>query len=212
MKMKTINISLIVGFTAVSMSFTSCYKDKNGPGYEYMPDMYRTESYKAGEFNPNFTDGLTNRPPVDGTIPHSFDPSKVMNNMPYPYTNDEAGRNLAITSLKNPLARSEENVAEGKRLFEIYCAICHGSTGAGDGNVVKILLAKDNYGLKPPAYNGELKSATEGQIFHAMQYGKGNMGSYASQLSVEERWKIVFHVQDLQGNGGGAPTDTTAQK
>jgi mono/diheme cytochrome c family protein len=136
-----------------------------------------------------------------------------MNVMPYSFPNTVGGRDSAIAMLKNPLQRTEENVAEGKRLFEIYCAICHGKTGQGDGNVVKILLAKDNYGLQPPAYNSDqLKNATEGQIYHVMQYGKGNMGSYASQLSAEERWKIVFHVQDLQGGGGTGsttPTDST---
>lgn len=213
MKMKKINSTLLAGIAAVAMVFTSCTHNPNGPGYEYMPDMYRSPSYKADETNPVFADGKTNQNPVDGTVPHSFDRSKVMNMMPYPYTNTPAGRDSAILYLKNPLQRTDENVEEGKRLFDIYCAVCHGKTGQGDGSVVKILLAKDNYGLKPNAYNKELKDATEGRIFHTMQYGLNNMGPYTSQLSVEERWKIVFHVQDLQQLGSTeAPKDTLASK
>jgi len=209
MKMKKINTSLLTGIAAASMVLTSCVKnDKNSPGFEYMPDMYRTEAYMAGEGNPLFADSMTNRLPVEGTIPFSFDRTRMMNVMPYSFPNSAGGRDSAIAFLKNPLQRTDENVAEGKRLFDIYCAVCHGKTGAGDGSVVKILLAKENYGLQPPAYNSDqLKNATEGQIFHVMQYGKGNMGSYASQLSVEERWKVVFHVQDLQK--GGAPAEGT---
>lgn len=214
MKMKKIN-TLLPGIAIIAAVFTSCVPhDPNGPGYEFMPDMYRSSSYKAGEDNPVFSNGLTNQEPVTGTISHSFDRSKIVNVMPYPFANTPSGRDSAIAFLKNPLQRTDENVEEGKRLFEIYCAVCHGKTGAGDGSVVKILLAKENYGLQPPAYNSDqLKNATEGQIFHAMQYGKGNMGPYTSQLTAEERWKIVFHVQDLQGGGNTeAPKDTTASK
>lgn len=210
MKMKKITFSLLAGIAASSLLLTSCVKkNKNSPGFEFMPDMYRSLSYKAGETNPVFADGKTNQDPVDGTIPFSFDRSKIMNVMPYAYPNTPGGRDSAALFLKNPLLRNDDNVAEGKRLYDIYCVVCHGKTGAGDGSVVKITTAKDNYGLVPPAYNSDqLKGISEGQIFHATQWGKGNMGSYASQLSVEERWKIVFYVQDLQ-KGGAAPTDST---
>jgi hypothetical protein len=44
-----------------------------------------------------------------------------------------------------------------------------------------------------------LKNLPEGKIFHTLTYGKGTMGSHASQLTQEERWKLVFYVQKLQG-------------
>lgn len=211
--MKKINKNILLGIAAVSMVFTSCFKDKNSPGFEYMPDMYYSPAYKPGEKNPNFTDGKTNQDPVSGTIAHSFDRSKMINFMPYPYSNTPSGRDSAIAFLKNPLEPTEANLAEGKRLYEVFCIACHGKEGQGDGSVVKVLLAKENYGLQPPAYNSDqLKNITEGQIYHAMQYGKGNMGPYASQLSAYERWQIVFYVQQLQKAGGAAsaaPADST---
>lgn len=194
-----INKNIFLGIAVVSLLLSSCFKDKNSPGFEYMPDMYYSPAYKPGEKNPIFADGKTNQNPVDGTIAHSFDRSKMINFMPYPYTNSASGRDSAIAFLKNPLEASEENLAEGKRLYEVFCIACHGKDGQGDGSVVKVLLAKENYGLQPPAYNSDqLKDITEGQIYHAMQYGKGNMGSYASQLSAYERWQIVLYVQQLQ--------------
>jgi len=202
--------NIFLGIAAVSMMFTSCFKDKNSPGFEYMPDMYYSPAYKPGEKNPVFADGKTNQDPVPGTIAHSFDRSKMINFIPYPYSNTAAGRDSAIAFLKNPLEANEKNLQEGKRLYEIYCIACHGKDGQGDGSVVKVLLAKENYGLQPPAYNSEqLKNISEGQIYHAMQYGKGNMGSYASQLSAYERWQVVLYVQQLQKIGEETPIAST---
>ena len=82
---------------------------------------------------------------------------------------------------------------DGEVLYGKFCIHCHGATGAGDGKVGGKLPGP------PPAYNGALKNLPEGKIFHTLTYGKGTMGSHASQLTQEERWKLVFYVQKLQG-------------
>ena len=216
MKMKKLNI----GFIAVAagmLALASCSKSKNSPGYEYMgeTDMYRQSSYRAFESNPVFSNGLTMQNPVEGTIAHSFDREKMVNYMPFNYANTAAGRDSAILFLKSPIAKTEANMKNGEYLYGIYCATCHGKAGKGDGPVVKLLEKRDNMGLLPPAYDSDqLKTATEGQIFYATQYGKGNMGPYAPLLSAHERWQIVMFVQTLQGAATTATegTDTTATK
>lgn len=213
MQMKKLNISLIA-LAGGMLLLSSCYKAKNSPGWEYMgqTDMYRSPSYKAYENNPVFSNGLTMQGQVDGTVPHSFDREKMINYMPFNYSNTLAGRDSAIAYLKNPLAKNEVNMKNGEYLFGIYCATCHGKTGKGDGPVVKLLEKRDNMGLLPPAYDSDqLKGATEGQIFYATQYGKGNMGPYAPLLSAHERWQVVMFVQTLQGgvkDSTSAPTDS----
>jgi mono/diheme cytochrome c family protein len=178
---------------------TSCVKDKSSPGYEFMPDMYYSPAYKPGEENPNFADGKTYREPVSGTIAYSENEADRLSFMPYPYTDSPEDRERAFTDLRNPLTADAMHLRNGERLYGIYCAPCHGLQGKGDGSVVKVLEKKDNYGLKPPAYDSdELRDISEGRIFHAMQYGKGNMGSYASQLTAHERWQVTLFVQTLQ--------------
>ncbi|MOA50257.1 hypothetical protein D3C78_1732500 [compost metagenome] len=57
-----------------------------------------------------------------------------------------------------------------------------------------------------PSYHGDatssrggaMKDLTAGKIYHTIMYGLNNMGSHASQLSPEERWKVVMYVQQLQ--------------
>jgi mono/diheme cytochrome c family protein len=215
MQMKKLNISLIA-IVGGMLLLSSCYKAKNSPGWEYMgqTDMYRSPSYKAYETNPVFSNGLTMQGQVDGTVPHSFDREKMINYMPFGYSNTATGRDSAIAYLKNPLAKNEVNMKNGEYLFGIYCATCHGKAGKGDGPVVKLLEKRDNMGLLPPAYDSDqLKGATEGQIFYATQYGKGNMGPYAPLLTAHERWQVVMFVQTLQGgapaDSSSAPADTT---
>lgn len=205
MQMKKLNISLIA-LAGGMLLLSSCYKAKNSPGWEYMgqTDMYRSPSYKAYENNPVFSNGLTMQGQVDGTVPHSFDREKMINYMPFNYSNTLAGSDSAKAYLKNPIARTEDNLKMGEYNFNIYCAACHGKKGQGDGPVVTLLEKRDNMGLKPTA--DQLMTATEGQIFYTTQYGKGNMGPYAAQLSAHERWQVVLYVQTLQG--GGAPADS----
>ena len=179
---------------------TSCNNVPNSPGWEYMPDMYRSSSYETKSLNGIFADSLTNRQPVKGTLSQGWlaNSNFSMTKMIYPYKNDNAGYEDAGKYLKNPFPSSPEILAEGKDKFEKYCLHCHGATGMGDGPVVAV----GNF-PPPPAYNSVLlKNLSEGKMFHTLEYGKGMMGSHASQLTVEERWKIIRYVQTLQNPGG----------
>ena len=184
------NLKLITcGTFAVMLvaGFTSCgKKDANSPGFEFMPDMYRSPSVEYYGTHVINGDTLNNAMlPVAGTIARGF--------MPYVYPNTNEGYEQAGLYLKNPIVYSESIEKEGEVLYSKFCVHCHGAIGAGDGKV----------GLKlpgpPPAYNGALKNLPEGKIFHTITYGKNAMGSHSSQLTQEERWKLVYFVQKLQG-------------
>ena len=190
---KALNGTIIIALTALLFS---CGKaDPNSPGNEFMPDMYRSRSLEVYQYivtNAGDTI-LSARTPAAGTISR--------NNLP----GFAAGLSYAeAANLQNNLRDLDKNRSiyetEGKELFEKYCVHCHGATGAGDGKVAAKLPGA------PPAYNGpQLKNLPAGQIFYSITMGKGYMGSHASQLSVQERWKVVCYVQQLQG-----PKDTVA--
>ena len=195
------NLKLVAcgAFAAVLVAgFTSCgKKEVNSPGFEYMPDMYRSPSIEV--YGTHVIDGDTINNamlPVKGTISRGY--------IPYAYPNTVDGYEQAGLNLKNPLVYSEAVEKEGEVLYGKFCVHCHGATGAGDGKV----------GLKlpgpPPAYNAALKDLPAGKIFHTLTYGKNSMGSHASQLTQEERWKLVYFVQKLQGPKTVA-TDSTVK-
>jgi len=183
-------ISLMTLFSCVTIGFTSCEKhDANSPGVEFMPDMYRSPSLESNMSYVSFKNGdtlMANRLPVAGTIARGY--------MPYLYANDTAGYANAGRYLHNPLEKNDINLKKGEDLYGKFCVHCHGTTGQGDGPV----------GLKlpgaPPSYTGAvLMALPEGKMFHTITYGKNLMGSHASQLTVDERWKIIMYVHKLQG-------------
>jgi mono/diheme cytochrome c family protein len=94
--------------------------------------------------------------------------------------------------LKNPLAATPENIEAGKLQYERFCQHCHGEGGKGDG-----LVAKAYKGV--PVYSSDaLKDVNDGHIYHVITHGKGRMWPHASQISSENRWKIVLYVHELQ--------------
>lgn len=202
-----------------SAAFISCGGEKDSPGLEYMPDMYRSPAIEAyvdyGQDPYYFSDSLVKaerntqsaRLAPAGTIAWSNDPAKAMYNFPYPYANTPEDYERAGVEVHSPIPMTQENVDKGKVIYTKFCLHCHGETGQGDGKVVS------EGGHPPPgAYNGPLKDLPEGKMFHTVTYGKGMMGSHASQLNKEERWTVIQYVKFLQAGGkmpGAAPADST---
>lgn len=190
---RIINLKSLAVATIAAWGLSSCSNAPNSPGYEYMPDMYRSPSleyYSVHTLNGDTM--MTAKQPVAGTVARGQMPA-----MP-------AGTNYEQSvSLRNPIALNDQVMKDAEALYGKFCVHCHGESGKGDGKV----------GLKlpgaPPAYDGALKNLPEGKIFYSMSYGKGMMGPHASLLTVEERWKLVHYVQKLQGNK--APADSAAQ-
>lgn len=187
-------VSLMAIFGCVTIGFTSCSKkNPNSPGVEFMPDMYRSPSLESNMAYVKIVDGKetidtlqANRLPVAATIARGF--------IPYPYPDDTTGYGQAGRLLHNPLEKTEANIMQGEVLYGKFCVQCHGNTGQGDGLVALKLPGP------PPSYTGPvLMALPEGKMFHTITYGKNLMGSHASQLTVNERWKLVMFVQKLQG-------------
>jgi len=81
----------------------------------------------------------------------------------------------------------------GQDLFREYCAVCHGTGGAGDGPIVPKYP-------NPPAYQVEKsKALPDGNMFHVITFGRNNMPSHAAQVSTEDRWKVILYIRKLQG-------------
>lgn len=192
---KIINVKTLAIAAVAAVTLSSCSNAPNSPGYEYMPDMYRTPGFKYynAQVNASGDTIYSAMKPVAGTIARGHIPA-IPPGMDY----EKAG-----LWLKNPIANSEAVLKDGEVLYGKFCIHCHGETGKGDGKVAAKLPGA------PPAYDGGLKNLPEGKIFYSITNGKGLMGSHASQLSTEERWKLVHYVQKLQGPKVAA--DSTAK-
>lgn len=177
---RLLNLSLIF---AAALSLVGCF-DESKPNYQYMPNMYEPIGYETyGEYE-IFENGQSALLPAPGSIPRGW--------MPYDYADTPAGKELATVELKNPHPVTQENLDKGKELYDIYCAVCHGSKGDGQG-----ILMKNEVFLGIPSYADPGRNITEGSIYHVQMYGLNSMGSYASQTNELERWQITMHVQNL---------------
>ena len=177
---RLLNLSLIF---AAALSLVGCF-DESKPNYQYMPNMYEPIGYETyGEYE-IFENGQSALLPAPGSIPRGW--------MPYDYPDTVEGKELATAELKNPHPVTQENLDKGKELYDIYCAVCHGSKGDGQG-----ILMKNEVFLGIPSYADPGRNITEGSIYHVQMYGLNSMGSYASQTNELERWQITMHVQNL---------------
>lgn len=187
----------IVGLLFVG---TSCKKGHDNTGVEYAPQMYDAVGYepyrqiKANTINPQ---GLNMRLPAGGTVARpnyhttfgegsSAKTDLMMYNIPA----DSIG--IAERVLINPIPETEKTLAEGKIIYTRYCSHCHGETGKGDGLVAAQYKGVPNYSTD--AY----KTMNDGHIFHVITHGKGRMWPHGSQITPEDRWKIVQYVHKLQ--------------
>ncbi len=197
--MKKIRILLaFILITLLVATIESC-DSKREPGKIYMPDMAYSRAYEAYAPNDLKNEGVNYIPyPVEGTIRRG-------DLFPYTLPNDSNGYKMSA-EVKDPLAPLDTiQMAEAQRLFNINCAICHGpkldaqgplSTGGKIPAVANLTLAQY---VKMPV----------GTMFHSITFGKGNMGSYASQLSREQRWMVIQYVKSQQANASSGAADST---
>ena len=192
--------TLLVGLTA---GLVSCGDDHNDTGTEFAPNMYNSVGYEPmtqlqGDTNKINPLGMNMRLPVEGTVSRKkysgADSLKkaflaqelVAKTVP----SDSISYSEAL--LKNPLTATPENIEAGKLQYERFCQHCHGEGGKGDG-----LVAKAYKGV--PVYSSDaLKDVNDGHIYHVITHGKGRMWPHGSQISSENRWKIVLYVHELQ--------------
>ncbi|MEP3838296.1 MAG: cytochrome c [Algibacter sp.] len=170
---------------AVVFVATSCNKS-TAPNYQFMPNMYESAGYETyGEAA--FPNGVEAQLPAEGSIPRGF--------VPFDIENSTAGYDLAKATLNSPLDSTQVDLNRGKELYDIYCGICHGNKGNGQGNLVK---REKILGI--PSYDDAGRAINAGSIYHTIYYGKNAMGSYANQLNEEERWQVVSYVLKLKAD------------
>ncbi len=165
---------------------------RRNPGKTYAPDMTYSRAYDAYTTNPVTGNGLTSQEPVAGTIARGHA-------LPDHLT---AADTVAYGAMTSPYKFSDKEMAEGKRLYNIYCGICHGTDLDGNGP----LYTSGKFAAMP----ANLKSGAAylampvGKMYYAIMYGKNMMGSYASQLDVHQRWAVIAYIKKVQSENGGA--------
>jgi mono/diheme cytochrome c family protein len=168
-----------------------------------MQDQPRLKAFKKSVF---FSNEMGSRQPVPGTVARGYlredkglyTGKKDEVSTEAPQTTTDAAGNVLITTFPNdidyfPVPVTKELLDRGEDRFKIYCSVCHGPLGMGDGMIVRRGFSK------PPSYHDDrLRNAPVGHFFDVATNGSGKMNGYASQIPVADRWAIVAYIRALQ--------------
>jgi hypothetical protein len=198
-------------------------------------DMHDQPKYKPQQPSRFFADGRSERPPVEGTIARGHlkaadreymtgrtgepgaapmpvpvaaiaqpQAGKVPNAPAGKSSDDPGGPALFDPDLVKefPIPITREVLERGRERFNIFCSPCHGYTGRGDGMIVRRGF------VTPPSYHIQrLKDAPVGHFFDVITNGYGAMYSYASRVSIPDRWAISTYIRVLQLSQGATPAE-----
>lgn len=185
-----------------------------------MQDQPRLKPYKQSDF---FADGKGMRDLPEGTVARGqLREDKVFYtgkrpdadpNVQIETTTDPSGNTLVSTFPNDidyiPMPVTKEVLDRGEQRYKIFCIVCHGPVGSGDGMVVR-----RGYPQPPTYHDDRLRNAPVGHFFDVMTNGWGRMNSYASQIPPADRWAIVAYIRALQAsqNPQGFGNESGAQQ
>jgi len=174
-------------------------------------DMQDQPRYKAHKQSDFFKDGKAMRELPEGTVPRGFlredkafyagktaagQNATAPNPAATPQT--DASGNTLVTDFSGlvsdfPVPVTKELIDRGEQRYKVFCIVCHGPVGNGDGMIVRRGFSK------PPTYNDDrLRNAPVGHFYNVITVGQGKMNSYASQVPPADRWAIVAYIRTLQ--------------
>jgi len=160
---------------------------------EIFPDMDHQPKKKAQQPSDFFADGRAMRQPVPGTVARTFSGANADAVGPMTYLNSGKMQNGEVWGTGMPFEITEADLMRGAERYEINCAICHGSTGHGDG-IIK------EYGLATivTLMDDRIREMPDGEIFNTITHGKNTMGAYGANVAVDDRWRIIAYMRTLQ--------------
>jgi mono/diheme cytochrome c family protein len=179
---------------------TACRRD--------MQDQPKALAYRENSF---YKDGTGSRPLVEGTVARGHlreDRAFYLGKKATAQTTPASPSTAPTVGSANnqaglypddvdtiPMPITKEDLDRGQERYNIYCSVCHGTTGYGDG-----MIARRGFNKPSPAsyHQDRLRQAPPGHFFDVMTNGWGAMPAYTQQVSVEDRWRIVAYIRALQ--------------
>jgi mono/diheme cytochrome c family protein len=175
------------------------------PPIEIFPDMDHQPKVKAQVPSDFFADDRGNRLPVAGTVPLGYEMPLSKEN---PFPDEGKYRTVRYASGTDylntgrfgdrwgtgiPLTVTAELLQRGQERYTIFCGVCHGASGAGNG-------VAGQYGLVAIAslHQDRLREMADGEIYNTITHGKNTMLGYGASIPLDDRWAIVAYVRALQ--------------
>jgi mono/diheme cytochrome c family protein len=156
--------------------------------FKRQPSLWTWEPVRCDSLGDNCDVTVPSRGNPQGSVPVSgiARAAYEVSYTPLPATVD------SMSSVANPTPISAASLANGRKYFQINCAVCHGDKGMGDGPAAK-------YGMPGINITSALtQGRTDGYIFGMIRNGRGAMPPY-NRIEEMDRWDVVNYVRALQG-------------
>ena len=158
-------------------------------------DQPKIKPWEA-EYAGNDTTPFRGQPEFSVPITGNRVPAYVVSHSPMPSTTDSFS---TLANLRTPTPAVLDN---GRKYYQINCAVCHGAAGAGNGRAVP-------YGVPAPNLLTDItKNRTDGYLWGMLRNGRGLMPTY-DRIEDADRWDVVLYVRALQGMIPGVVADTS---
>jgi Cytochrome C oxidase, cbb3-type, subunit III len=205
---------LIFGFLVVMMIAIVGWRGQktSRPPIEIFPDMDRQPKVKAQVPSEFYADGRAARLPVPGTVPLGYEmptgnaASEARDKSPYDRIEFSTGTDYENTGQIGdhwgtgfPSEMTMMVMERGQERFRIFCAVCHGATGAGNG-----MAQKFGVNTVQSLLQDRIRIMADGEIFNTITHGKNTMLGYGDRIPVPDRWAIIAYLRALQRSQGGA--------
>ena len=103
-----------------------------------------------------------------------------------------ADKPAADAAKSNPVKATPESLAKAKKTYNIDCAMCHGETGDGKGDMAEDIKNVTDF-TKPDA----LKDKSDAELFTIIRKGKGDMPPEGDRAKNDDVWGLVNYVREL---------------
>ncbi|WP_395747396.1 c-type cytochrome [Prosthecobacter sp.] len=147
-----------------------------------MGEQAKHEAYTPSDF---FADGAAMRPLPAHTV------ARGQLSATDAYHTGLRGDGQLTTEFPDPVTPAL--LTRGREMFEVFCSVCHGFTGAGDGMIVQ-----RGFPAPPTFHSDRLRQAPVGHFVNVIHSGYGVMYRYASRVPAADRWAIVAYIRALQ--------------
>lgn len=161
-----------------------------------MQDAPYVEPFEQNDFWDN---GAANRPLPAGTVARGL----LKDDTHYWFGRDDA--NQLVDTLPEKFGWTRDLLDRGQDRYEIYCSVCHDSTGSGRGMIVQ-----RGFKQPQPLYEDRLQAMPIGYFYDVISNGFGIMPHYRNQVPVDDRWAVAAYIRVLQVSQGSRLEDLPA--
>ena len=190
-------VLVALSLVPVALIYKAQSARKSQPRIQVVYDMDQQYKYKTQTESGFFADGVSMRGLPEGTVARGMlrESDPVYLGME---TLTAGGDTVFVQDI--PLPVTAELMERGQERYDIFCATCHGLTGAGDGMIARRAdeLAEGTWTPPTDLASPTVRERPDGHLYNTIAHGIRSMPAYGPQLSVEDRWAVVAYVRALQ--------------